>query len=159
MEEQTSDSAMSNSPQQPSQASQVKVLVIDDTKSIVAYIKDSLEMLGYENIVTAYDGVSGLEQFYHERPDCVIVDVKMPGLDGYQVVRSIRGDLSAAHTPIIILSAYEQPDHRLTGLLSGVDEYLPKPCKPQALGDALERVLRISPDERTTRMVKLANGE
>lgn len=154
MEEQTSDGS-----QQPSRASQVKVLVIDDTKSIVAYIKDTLEMLGYENVVTAYDGVTGLEQFYLERPDCVIVDVRMPGLDGYQVVRSIRGDLSAADTPIIILSAYEQPDHRLTGLLSGVDEYLPKPCKPQVLAEALERVLRISPDERNTRMVKLANGE
>lgn len=157
MEEQTSDSSTSSSAQQALRASRVKVLIIDDTPSIVAYIKDVLLTLGYQNIVTAYDGVAGLEQFYRERPDCVIVDVRMPGLDGYQVVRSIRGDLSAANTPIIILSAYEQPDQRLTGLLSGVDEYLPKPCKPSMLAATLERVIRITPDERAQRMVDLAN--
>lgn len=142
----------------PALASQKKVLIIDDTVSIVEYTGHVLRKLGYTNIVTAYDGVTGLEQFYRERPDCVIVDVKMPGLDGYQVVRSIRGDLSAADTPLIILSALQQPDQRLTGLLSGVDEYLAKPFKPHALAEALDRVMKITPEQRTQRMEGLASG-
>ncbi len=143
--------------QPPASAPRKKVLIIDDTKSIVEYIRHALISLGYEDIIEAYDGVMGLEQFYRERPDCVIVDVKMPGLDGYQVVRAIRGDLSAANTPLIILSALQQPDQQLTGLLSGVDEYLPKPFKPSLLAAALDRVMKITPEERAQRMEDLAS--
>lgn len=144
---------------QPAQIANRKILIIDDTKTIVEYTGHVLRMLGYTDIVVAYDGIEGLEQFYRERPDCVIVDVKMPGLDGYQVVRSIRGDLSAADTPLIILSALQQPDQRLTGLLSGVDEYLSKPFKPATLAAALDRVMKITPDQRLQRMEDLANGD
>lgn len=144
---------------QPAQPHPRKVLIIDDTVTIVEYTGHVLRKLGYTDIVVAYNGVEGLEQFYRERPDCVIVDVKMPGLDGYQVVRSIRGDLSAANTPLIILSALQQPDQRLTGLLSGVDEYLAKPFKPSALAEALDRVMKITPEERTQRMEDLANND
>lgn len=134
-----------------------KILIIDDTPSIVEYTVHVLHKLGYTDIVKAYNGVEGLERFYSERPDCVIVDVRMPGLDGYQVVRTIRGDLSAANTPLIILSAFQERDQRLTGILSGVDEYLGKPFKPSALASTLERVMRITPEERAQRMEHLAD--
>lgn len=150
MEELSSDVA------QAVHAPQKKILIIDDTKTIVEYTRHVLLKLGYEDIIVAYDGVAGLEQFYRERPDCVIVDVRMPGLDGFQVVRSIRGDASTANTPLIILSAYQQPDQQLTGILSGVDEYLPKPYKPNMLADALNRVMKITPEERAQRMEHLA---
>lgn len=136
-----------------------KVLIIDDTETIVAYIRHVLLKLGFQHIVVAYDGISGLERFYDERPDCVIVDVKMPGLDGNQVVRTIRGDTSAANTPLLILSALQQPDQRLTGMLSGVDEYLAKPVKPSALAAALDRVMKITPEQRAQRMEHLANDD
>ncbi|MDE3228779.1 MAG: response regulator, partial [Chloroflexota bacterium] len=77
----------------PFNPAEKKVLVIDDTETIVEYTRFVLQRYGYTNIVTALNGIDGLQAFYRERPDCVIVDVKMPGLDGYQVVRSIRGDL------------------------------------------------------------------
>lgn len=136
-----------------------KVLIIDDTETIVAYIRHVLLKLGFQHIVVAYNGIAGLEQFYAERPDCVIVDVKMPGLDGNQVVRTIRGDASAANTPMLILSALQQPDQRLTGMLSGVDEYLAKPVKPSALASALDRVMHITPEQRAQRMEHLANDD
>jgi two-component system alkaline phosphatase synthesis response regulator PhoP len=145
--------------EQPVNVGQKKVLVIDDTNAIVEYIKQVLLSLGYTDIITAGDGIEGLEKFYRERPDCVIVDVKMPGLDGYQVVRAIRGDRSMANTPLIILSALQQPDQQLTGLLSGVDEYMPKPFKRSMLAAALDRVMSITPAEREQRMESLANGE
>jgi len=162
MDEWTSD-AETTAPTTPGNASVApvgdKILIIDDTVTIVAYIRHVLLRLGYDNIIAAYDGVTGLQQFYQERPDCVIIDVVMPGLDGYQVVRSIRGDSSAADTPLIIVSALQQPDQRLTGLLSGVDEYLAKPFKPSTLAAAIDRVMHITPEERARRMERLASDE
>lgn len=136
-----------------------KILVIDDTETIIEYISHALRRMGYTQIITARDGVEGLQKFYSERPDCVIVDVKMPRLDGYHVVRTIRGDTSTANTPLIILSALDQPDQQLTGLLSGVDEYLPKTTKPSALAAALQRVMAITREQREQRMIDLANDD
>ena len=147
-----------NADEQPFTAPSRKILVIDDTRSIVLYITHVLLSLGYTDIITAENGIEGLELFYRERPDCVIVDVLMPGLDGYQVVRTIRGDSSTAHTPLVILSALQQPDQQLTGLLSGVDEYLGKPFKREELGAALDRAMKITPLEREQRMNRLADG-
>ncbi len=143
----------------PAEHAEKKVLVIDDTLSIVEYTKHVLQRYGFTNVVTALNGVDGLDAFYREHPDCVIVDVKMPGLDGYQVVRTIRGDATTANTPLIIVSALQEHDQRLTGMLSGVDEYLPKPYKPHELNEALMRVMKITPEERTKRMEDLANDD
>lgn len=142
---------------QSADRAQKKVLVIDDTLTIIEYTRHVLQHYGFTNVVTALNGEDGLEIFYRERPDCVIVDVKMPGLNGYQVVRTIRGDASSADTPLIIVSALQEPDQRLTGMLSGVDEYLPKPYKPQELNEALMRVMKITPEERWKRMSDLAD--
>ncbi len=135
---------------------QKKVLVIDDNPTIVELIRHAVNMQGKYSVVVAYDGVQGLERFNAEHPDCVIVDVRMPRMDGYQVVRCIRGDSMSAHTPLIILSAMSEDDDQLTGLLSGVDEYLAKPFKPSVLCATLERVMQITPEERTNRIERLA---
>jgi DNA-binding response OmpR family regulator len=133
-----------------------KVLVIDDNPTIVELIRHAVGMQGKYQVVVAYDGVQGLQRFQEERPDCVIVDVKMPKMDGYQVVRCLRGDQASAHTPLIILSAMLEEDDKLTGLLSGVDEYLAKPFKPSVLCAALERVMEITPQQREARIQTLA---
>jgi two-component system alkaline phosphatase synthesis response regulator PhoP len=100
--------------------------------------------------------VQGLERVYAERPDCVIIDVKMPRMDGYQLVRCLRGDARTADAPLIILSAMTREEDQMTGLLSGVDEYLTKPFKPSALNAAIERVLRLTPAERQHHMDQLS---
>ncbi len=129
-----------------------KVLVIDDNPTIVELIKYAVNLQSNYQVLVAYDGVQGLESVYAERPDCVIIDVKMPRMDGYQLVRCLRGDARTANTPLIILSAMTREEDQMIGLLSGVDEYLTKPFKPSALNAAIERVLRLSPDERRRRM-------
>lgn len=134
---------------------QKKVLVIDDNPTIVELVRHAVGMYGNYDVVVAYDGVQGLECFYTEQPDCVIVDVKMPRMDGYQVVRCIRGDGASAHTPLIILSAMTEDDDQMTGIFSGVDEYLAKPFKPSALCATLERVMQITPEERERRLEQL----
>ena len=129
-----------------------KVLVIDDNPTIVELIKYAVNLQGSYEVVVAYDGVEGLERVYTERPDCVIIDVKMPRMDGYQLVRCLRGDARTANTPLIILSAMTRDEDQMTGLLSGVDEYMTKPFKPSALNATIERVLRLTPTERQQRM-------
>src|SRR5579864_5586067 len=129
-----------------------KVLVIDDNPTIVELIKYAVNLQGAYNVVVAYDGVQGLERVYAEQPDCVIIDVKMPRMDGYQLVRCLRGDARTANIPLIILSAMAREEDQMTGFLSGVDEYLTKPFKPSALNSAIERVLCLTPAERQRRM-------
>ena len=129
-----------------------KVLVIDDNPTIVELIKYAVNLQGTYQVVVAYDGVQGLERVYIEHPDCVIIDVKMPRMDGYQLVRCLRGDPRTADTPLIILSAMTREEDKLTGSLSGVDEYLTKPFKPSALNAAIDRVLQLTPADRQRRM-------
>jgi DNA-binding response OmpR family regulator len=132
-----------------------KVLVIDDNPTIVELIKYAVNLQGTYQVVVAHDGIQGLERIYAEKPDCVIIDVKMPRMDGYQLVRCLRGDSYTANIPLIILSALTRAEDRMTGMLSGVDEYLTKPFKPSALNAAIERVLDLTPGERQRRMDNL----
>jgi|SRR5579863_1783734 len=133
-----------------------KVLVIDDNPTIVELIKYAVNLQGSYHVVVAYDGVQGLERVHTESPDCVIIDVKMPRMNGYQLVRCLRGDAITADIPLIILSAMTREEDQMKGILSGVDEYLTKPFKPTALNAAIERVLRLTPAERQQRMDQLA---
>lgn len=132
-----------------------KVLVIDDNPTIVELIKYAVNLQGSYEVAVAYDGVQGLEAVFTEHPDCVIIDVKMPRMDGYQLVRCLRGDARTANIPLIILSAMTRDTDQMTGLLSGVDEYLTKPFKPSALNAAIERVLRLTPADRQRRLEML----
>ncbi len=136
-----------------------KVLVIDDNPTIVELIKYAVNLQGAYQVVVAYDGVQGLERVFIEQPDCVIIDVKMPKMDGYQLVRCLRGDTRTADIPLIILSAMTREEDQMTGLLSGADEYLTKPFKPTALNAAIERVLRLTPADRQRRTDSLVQTQ
>ena len=136
-----------------------KVLVIDDNPTIVELIRYAVGLQGAYQVIVAYDGEQGLELVLAEHPDCVIIDVKMPRMDGYQLVRCLRGDPETADIPLIILSAMTREEDQLTGLLSGADEYLTKPFKPAALNEAIERVLRLTPEERQRRIDGLSERD
>ena len=136
-----------------------KVLVIDDNPTIVELIKYAVNLQGTYEVSVAYDGVQGLERVHLEQPDCVIIDVKMPRMDGYQLVRCLRGDARTADIPLIILSALARAEDQMTGLLSGVDEYLTKPFKPSALNAAITRVMSLTPVERQRRMDILVQSQ
>lgn len=136
-----------------------KVMVIDDNPTIVELIKYAVNLQGRYDVVVAYDGVEGLERIYLERPDCVIIDVKMPRMDGYQLARCLRGDQRTLNVPLIILSAMTREQDQMTGYLSGVDEYLTKPFKPSALNAAIERVLLLTPADRQRRIDQLVQAQ
>lgn len=133
------------------------VLVVDDNPDLLALVAESLRKLGRFTVVTASDGAHGLARYFEVQPDCVVIDVKMPGLDGYQLARALRGDPASRATPLIILSALVQDRDRLAGLLSGGDEYLMKPVSPLDLVRTVARVIERGEEERRQRLLMLLN--
>ncbi len=82
----------------------------------------------------------------------MVIDVKMPGLNGVQLVRILRGDPATAQIPLIILSAYVQGEDILRGQLAGVDRYLAKPFDVAVLIDAIQQATHLTPEQRLTRL-------
>jgi CheY-like chemotaxis protein len=132
-----------------------RVLVVDDDPALLAAIADGLQIMGGFEVIFASDGASGLERFFAAAPDCVVVDVRMRGLNGYQFVRALRGDPETAQTPIIVLSALVQDREQLAGLLTGADAYLTKPVKIVDLVKSIDHAVRLTSDERQRRVREL----
>ncbi|HLV99000.1 MAG TPA: response regulator [Ktedonobacterales bacterium] len=135
------------------------VLIVEDNPDLLDLLLLSLPRLGPFKVYGVSDGIAGLEQFYEQRPQCVVIDIKMPGLDGYQLVRALRGDPETAATPLIILTALAQQRDHFAGLAAGADLYLIKPVTPQALVEAIHQVIRVSEAERLQRLEALLEEE
>ncbi len=136
---------------------QYTLLIIDDKIELLELLTDGLS--DHFTIVTAQNGIEGLTKCVEARPDCAIIDVKMPGLDGFQLVRALRGDPATADIPLIILTALHEDKMRFTGLASGVDQFLTKPVMPSELIPAIYQVIALGQEERLRRWRELALDE
>ena len=103
-----------------------KILVVDDQVSICSYLERKLESLGYE-VVVAYDGIEALEVAFREAPDALILDVSLPGLNGNEVCRRLKGDARMCDHPVIMLTALATPADRRQALEAGANAYITKP--------------------------------
>lgn len=113
-----------------------KIVVIEDDPLIQKLISQTLRREGYE-VVTANDGSAGLRTVMETNPNLVVLDISMPGLDGYQVCQHLRSDPATANLPIIMVTAMARPADQRRGFETGADDYLPKPF---ALADLVTRV-------------------
>ena len=143
----------------PTGSANYTVLVVDDSDDLRALVAESLRKLGGFSVVTAEDGVAGLERYFEAQPDCIIIDVKMPGLDGYQLIRALRGDPASAATPLVILSAMAQDRDKLAGFFAGADEYLIKPVGPLELVQTIRRVIDRTEADRRARFRALLSDD
>jgi DNA-binding response OmpR family regulator len=114
------------------------ILVVDDEPRIVELARDYLEHAGFR-VVTANDGRTALEMARRDRPDLVVLDLGLPGLDGLDVTRELRKDGSI---PIVMVTARDDELDKLLGLELGADDYLTKPVSPRELVARVKAVLR-----------------
>lgn len=118
-----------------------KILIIEDEIDIAELINFNLERQLHE-VSMAHDGVEGLQKALNEKPDLIILDVMMPKLDGFQVLKELRNHDSVRKTPVIMLTAKAQTEDRIRGLEQGVDDYLTKPFSPKELVLRVKAVLK-----------------
>jgi CheY-like chemotaxis protein/MinD-like ATPase involved in chromosome partitioning or flagellar assembly len=117
-----------------------KILIVDDDADTVKFIALMLNKLGYQ-VVSAMNGVQALEMAHSEHPDLIILDVMMPGLDGFEVARSLRRHPETAVTPILMFTAKAKLDDKITGYNAGVNIYLTKPIHPVELQANIKTLL------------------
>jgi DNA-binding response OmpR family regulator len=117
------------------------ILVVDDDAKIVRLVRTYLERDGF-TVVTAADGPAALDAIETHEPALVVLDLMLPELDGRAVIRAVRKDEEAAHTPILVLSARSSTIDRIAGLEDGADDYLPKPFSPAELVLRVKSILR-----------------
>lgn len=117
-----------------------KILIVDDDPETVKFLKLVLERQGYL-ILEAANGMQALKTAHSERPDLIVLDVMMPGMDGFEVARSLRNHPDTASIPILMFTAKTQMQDKLAGYESGVDIYLTKPVHPVELQANIKALL------------------
>ncbi|HKV72505.1 MAG TPA: response regulator, partial [Gemmatimonadales bacterium] len=121
-------------------AAPLKVLLVDDEDSLRKVMKDLLERDGY-NVTEARDGVQALDQVDRVGPDIIVLDLNLPGLDGYGVLSHLRSRPATAGIPVIVLTAKGDEDNEVRVFELGADDFLTKPFRARALSARLEAVL------------------
>ena len=134
----------------------VRVLVADDEQDLVWALRHTLRGEGYE-VLVAYNGLEALALAQQERPDLVILDVMMPGLDGLDVCRRLRGDPVLAAVPVLFLTVRSSIEQRVEGLDEGSDDYLVKPFDMRELKARVRALLRRS--RRATGQARAGAGQ
>jgi two-component system cell cycle response regulator len=119
-----------------------RVLVVDDIMSNVKLLEAKLTA-EYFDVVTAFNGLECLARMAENVPDIVLLDVMMPGMDGFEVCRRIKSDPRIAHVPVVMVTALDQPSDRVTGLEAGADDFLTKPVDDAALFARVRSLVRL----------------
>ena len=108
------------------------ILVVDDERDVQELVRFNLENEGYE-VITASDGAAGLDIALRHRPDLIVLDLMMPGMDGLEVCRRLRADERGRRVPLVMLTAKVTEADRVVGLELGADDYVTKPFSPREL--------------------------
>lgn len=118
-----------------------KILVVEDEVDIATLVCFNLQRVGYA-VDMAHDGREGLEKILKEQPDLVVLDLMLPGMDGFSILKEMQRDIRANTIPVLMLTAKSQIDDRIRGLESGVDDYLTKPFSPKELILRVQAILK-----------------
>lgn len=116
------------------------ILVVDDSPTEIHILKGIIEKGGY-SVISAGDGESGIEEAKSSRPDLILMDVVMPGLNGFQATRQLNRAPETADIPVILVTTKDQETDRAWGLRQGAKEYVVKPVTPEELLKKIKSVL------------------
>jgi DNA-binding response OmpR family regulator len=117
-----------------------KILVIEDDPATLRLVDYSLRHEGY-GVLTASNGLEGIRKVHDEAPDLIILDIMLPGIDGFEICHRLRSEPDTAQLPILMFSAKAQEIDKDTGLKVGADEYLSKPATPAEIVSRVESLL------------------
>jgi two-component system phosphate regulon response regulator PhoB len=118
-----------------------RILIVEDEQDIADLIGFNLQRAGFE-VIKAHDGIAGTEAALRERPDLIVLDLMLPGRDGYGVFRELKRDSRTVDIPVIMLTARAQTEDRIQGLEAGADDYLTKPFSPKELLLRVQAILK-----------------
>jgi len=116
------------------------ILIVDDSPTEIHVLKTMLEKNGF-TVSSASSGEEGIEKSKNEKPDLILMDVVMPGMNGFQAARSITSDPETNDIPIIIVSTKDQETDRMWGLRQGAKDYITKPAKEKDLVNKINTLL------------------
>jgi DNA-binding NarL/FixJ family response regulator len=118
-----------------------RLLVVDDDPGLLRAVAETLRAEGYE-VTAARRGAEALGHVAQSLPDLIVSDIRMPGMDGYELVRNLRASARARLIPIVFLTAKDETADRIAGFRSGVDAYLTKPFEPDELLAVVANILK-----------------
>jgi DNA-binding NarL/FixJ family response regulator len=118
-----------------------RLLVVDDDPGLLLAVSETLRAEGYD-VKTARRGAEALVIVAQSLPDLIISDIRMPGMDGYQLVKNLRSNARTRLVPIVFLSAKDETTDRIAGFRTGVDAYLTKPFEPEELTAVVAAILQ-----------------
>jgi two-component system alkaline phosphatase synthesis response regulator PhoP len=134
-----------------------RILVVDDDREVVRLIRAYLEQAGFE-VLAAHDGDTAVHIIRRERPDLLLLDLMLPGKDGWEITRLVRADAALAHIPIIMLTARVDDTDKIVGLELGADDYVTKPYNPREVVARVRARLR-QPDVAPAQTLRVGGLE
>lgn len=124
-----------------------RVLVVDDDPMVTRLVRINLELEDFE-VEEAWDGKTAMRMMRENRPDLLVLDIMMPQMDGWEILKLVREDEQLRDLPVVVLTAKVQEEDIARGWRMGADGYIVKPFNPVILADALRKVLEATPEER-----------
>lgn len=119
----------------------MKILVVEDSSAQASILEHVLKGAGHQ-VITARDGLEGIEKAYREKPHCIVSDIVMPRMNGWQLIRFLKSDKEMRHVPVILMTTKEESTARLFSRMSGADGYLTKqPFSPEKLLEVIDEVV------------------
>lgn len=117
-----------------------KILLVEDEKNIILGVRTCLDAVGY-HVDIVEDGEEALKAISREHPDLILLDLLLPKVDGFEVLKALKGNSDTSSIPVIVLTAKAEEEDRQRALDLGADNYMTKPFKPQDLWDRLKHFL------------------
>ena len=127
-----------------------RVLVVNDDPMVTRLVRINLELEQFE-VEEAWDGRTAMKMMRENPPDLLVLDIMMPQMDGWEILKLMRDDDSLKDLPVVVLTAKVQDEDMARGWRMGADGYIVKPFNPVNLADALRKVLAATPEEREAR--------
>jgi excisionase family DNA binding protein len=121
--------------------SRKRILIVDDEPSVVTFIESALRLVGTYELATATDGFDAGQQVVAFEPDLIILDIMLPGMDGFEVCTRVKTDPTTAHVKILAVTGFATEDNIQRILHAGADDYLGKPLKIRELREKVEHLL------------------